>query len=104
MLHNLRVSIDRSKTVKYRPWVSRLSGAKVALLISVAALVAGFAVAASPLLLIVWEKPKSIDWNRLGEIGQAYDGTSAVLKPVEHAAQHFGVGAEGRAALVGQRH
>jgi hypothetical protein len=78
MVHNLKMNMGR----KYRPLVSRLSGAKVPLIISVAALVMVFAIATSPLLLIAWEKPKSIDWNRLGEIGQAYDGTSAVLSAI----------------------
>jgi hypothetical protein len=81
MLHNLKVSIDRGIT-KSRPLVSRISGAGVPLLIAIAALAAVFAIAASPFLLVVWEKPKSIDWNRLGEIGQAYDGTSAMLSAI----------------------
>lgn len=36
----------------------------------------------SPLLLILWERPKGINWNRLGDIGQTYDGTSAVLSAI----------------------
>lgn len=81
MLHNLKVSIDRSIT-KYRPLASGISGARVPFLITITALVAVFAIAASPLLLVAWEKPRSIDWNRLGEIGQAYNGTSAMLSAI----------------------
>lgn len=61
---------------------SRISGARIPFLITVAALLAIFAIVASPLLLAAWEEPKGIDWNRLGQIGQAYDGTSAILSAI----------------------
>jgi hypothetical protein len=36
-------------------------------------------IAASPLLLLLWRKPKGVNWVQLSNIGQTYGGASAIL-------------------------
>jgi hypothetical protein len=73
---------DRRVAARHQQAPSRLAAARSPLLLAAASLAVIAAIAGSPLLLILWENPKGINWSRLGEIGQAYDGTSAILSAI----------------------